>query len=1724
MACINRSSSEFQELIRLTGFHPDIIAAKVAVYQNKFGENSFPLPSEIMARTATAEMVLNNSGLEGNIKGNSLPDSYCYDSYYDMMSGSPIMDDSIDFGFEEEIELDFEMVEQGFTEEGVLGGISNVRGPGNLIKIRKDDIKQQRELIQALQREILKIQDPKQVQENLKRYTGINSKTDARNAIRQARETIKQIEAQIDELRKIKTGVKTAQIQEFVDKELEYVAELIATKENTNLERAKRILSTLTVFNDFINDERHLLFTKEEIAQLSEADKKLIYNAAGRINELGNTIAMIYRDNVREMIKNSVIMEQAQEKLKDTKLLESMNESMRDNSAWTKYFMGVGFSGEQEHWTPAVIDELYSGVLDLKDAEFNKYFEKISTNQELVEKRLLKMGHNLEALGITGVKKGVAWKVFWQQDEQGNPVQQLIGKFSHKWDRAYWQNISTYKSDTERIRKKFKSLPGMAVSESVKAIEKRNKFFNDNSHHVNPFELEEVRNSEVYKNFHDMEDNMGNKIFQADIDDVQNSQPSGVDLKVLLGAREYKKLVDNTLNQLQDYMEEYESVREIDNNHETWRRKNSPFHNFNDIVDTGMMPEATSTIYRTFVPKRNSDTGQQTGFYDSVYEKIVETDDSTFEFLEGVRDMFDAIYEGLGYEGQRKIFGRYYIPEMDKTMMDRLADAQGFMGKINAVKSSFWQWFKGLFMGVEADELSLAKRDHLSGEKLYDVNMSFLSKNRKRLDNIEKMERMKVLALYNATIGKNGPKLKNITRSTVMLAKHISPVMLSAINELTGTPQWTKDNYTNKYGENIPIGQIIIDYAQHQVVAETSFDLPKIMKLYGKLAAEASARNVVLPQVLALQDNHNAIKQPVKGTNKQSRAGEDRTRAIDKIDWQIHKHILGYNTNEQLFSGTLKSIEPEEVDVTDEQGNIVGTRWEYQRKEKKVMPGALKFIEKGVDEYLEKYGNLLADDDISTLKASKEQLKQVYLADAIKNVILNYRRIKGLGFNFSSAITNVVAGQMSNFITAAGEEFFPYEKIFNVSPQGILRVSTMSKNKGLRHLLTNDKTNMAVIAFMQYGVIQDSKNEFQRASEASRHDGVDRYGNPFYMLTKGEELNQIPLFAAVMDSGRFMVTDKNGNQATLWNALELEERKDADGKIQGWKVVLKNEFKGVEGNEQWENMTGPQFSNFKNFMEKVTIRGHGDFAKKSGMMIKEGFLGKLLMMFKTFYPMELNKRYGAERYVFATGNWEKGRYRSHTPITGFLSAGTATFLLPTIAGFGLVGSGIAGTIVGGGLLLFGGSRALMSIGNFTLKHKSRLHLTKNLVLDGLLETTMIMQHLAQKMFGTLMNPVARMFHIKSLVRNYGSHVLWKGDDGRLAVHRIEDILGKTELSEIDIQNWKANMQEIAANLLYIGAAITIKSLLMDEDDDKDGKKRRAHNLLMNLLAQYSQDITQFMDPTQIAKTGLVPDALRFFEEFGRFTKALGEDQHIVLQGDYAGQDARAVAFKNLFMPGLARGIWDEVVGNKNATSYYDDDGNLLTDLYENIDFWRFLGFETRMKRQFTEMSIDDWFTPVKNDMKQRRERILLLKQEKIKDPEFQLQSEGKTILNQQKFDIWRRQQAAQYWGQSYDLDKSKIGGDGDLFTQSELERYFNPENKGVQRTVHYIPIPVSDEKAPPKPKAKVTQPKAPSVPKAPKPGQKPKAVKEPPKSDQERQISRDDRSKAKSQFMQDALK
>tara|TARA_R100001460_G_scaffold19735_8_gene41011 strand:- start:2219 stop:6856 length:4638 start_codon:yes stop_codon:yes gene_type:complete len=1193
------------------------------------------------------------------------------------------------------------------------------------------------------------------------------------------------------------------------------------------------------------NIKNHSIYGRDLMAsgiydQLPKDEIDLYNELYNKANQYRNQVDLIERKRVEKIVnENTKVQNVYNEKF----TYEQLTKPLVDTSWVDMMVMDI---------TMGIFSE--NGIIPQVALDYIENFiskENVQSREEvaLIEKLADKAKSLLGTVNSSGIsfskRQATDWSIFKQKDEFGNNTGNLIYRYSTK----FFNDRSIMEDEYQRKIDEIRGIDNIGIKDQliIKANEFRKQWYKKNTIQINPGMIPEI--IEEYKD---------NPLFETETDQAKIAAHVK-ELKDNLGENGYKEEVAKQKKLFKRFVLASESFKDMltEEDYNNYVLANSPFTGIKYAQAVGNPYNVLPTMEYNITIPRKEINGKDTGYYDSNFKKIDEKAE-LYEFYRNMMDILKSIKEGFPVELQDKL-NVNSIPAFKKTYNEVVIDSTNTTDKFSKAKASLTQKVADNFTSGIENEISFASINYITGKTNYEVNASFLDQNQGKIQDMTNVE----YQLFKTEYEINGAKLKD---GKISLSS-LNASSLRVIADALDMDAVDVNAIRMRIGDSFSPKVFFKSVATHRLAQDKSFDLPRVLKMYSQLAARYRASSNAKPYIDLLKTHYERIK--LKATTDTGKAkkllkgGVSEDENLDQLrknaqrqfeDWYKRVVLLNFSEAKGV---DLTTVENASRDFTGDERSFFKKFLDFinPTSVKRVLSEEEKRFAKSLQKLIAKETDPKKKEEY-TKKIN--ELGKSYTAFSLMNGVLNAIRIKGLGWNLSSSITNLMEGEAANLIIAAQGDYFSQDSYWRA--RAITRKSfgkniTAGKLKipdaiKLRNLM--DKTD----------ILQDSANELQRSSDVSSFGKNVSKLHPLELNRRTEYLIQSPIFVSMLLEQT--ITDSNGeNPSSVWDAM------DENGN-------LRPPYNTEQNIATWQDMNNAEFNNFRSRVSAAINLAHGNYSNLRGMLAKSSAPGKAVLMFKTWLPNAIYSRFAIPQDNLLGGvkNY-KGRYHSFT--------GPSAAMFGSVLGYGM----------GGPMLALGGFAA-----SYIWRSKSMATMKKY----GITQPKTELNYMKELAFSTKMlllksmgMPIKRIFgkELKFLKENTPDY---------------KSLVSET-FSETDAKNMNANITELALALQKLALMLIVAGFFYDDDDDEDDPRRKTYNVLMNRLNQLYNGVTQYsVNMLEFARTSK-PILVSQIEDTTKFISSLQEyynDNDIYTTGTYRGESKTNRAFSKAFLPGILK--------------------------------------------------------------------------------------------------------------------------------------------------------------------------------------------------------------------------
>jgi len=1189
----------------------------------------------------------------------------------------------------------------------------------------------------------------------------------------------------------------------YIENDINLLKNLVKSLEPKDIILAKNIISyyeELFNFNNYgvpnaIFSEEDMYYTEGDLkgkSKLSYEFKKPFLDYLEIIKE-EKDLLRVKQTELLELIVNEDInvKDIYNNKLteKDILAFENGSKDISNLDLWF-YDIAEGLSGN----TQLLAKIIFNKVAVAQQEQLNN----INENNELLDNILPELQHEIKR-----IYNNISYDIFYQKDKFNKKTGKLIDKFSDNFYTSY-----------SKMNRNYSDLVDEA--NSIEDYDKKEQALNT---------AKKKKRAWLYQNMVMLNIKKVPEIIGENEDSLRYKES----LINIIGEEKYKQIIKEQIEKINKYEvaeeQELEKLLEIHkvnsfddlplrekNSFELWKITNNPYkgvedyYNYNGLIHN--KKRRYNNLYNNvFIPRKHkaetyfeedgtigfNSTSELTGFYDENFNEI-ENNPIFFKAYKIFNKINNDISNNLPLEMQKKLDNNFLL-SMKKSFYEVIFENK----KINLDKlvPHIWKKFQEAIRTVKEEDLFIDETG-----KDFRVNPRNIKNNLGEINEIIKLKTIEINQdIVDLNLDININKDYNFDNLPKSLQDKL--IDLSGFNTSKEFLAYNKSN-------NVNIKEIIKSYAADTIMQKETLDLPKLLRFYNTVSNVYASRVKIAPDIQVLNEFYKNIKDD---------NGNIRNKAVEQMRVFIESSVLLSNEKEETKANKEKKFTKEEEDKIKE-----------------------------IDKLLEKETN---EENIKQLNIIKDNLGGYRSKEKIaRGLVFPFIRFGGLAYNFGSAITNMSAGQIANFITAAGGQFFTEDSFYSAMNETIhqyLPFDTKTKKKVKHFVESND-------------FFKDTTNDSQKASYKTTLSWLKNL-LPYEIIKRVEYHNQVPLGIAIAKD--IQVRDINNNVSNIYDIMN--ENGD----------YLEEFLNGPDKDliEQFKNFKGEEYAKFKLKIDKCIKYTHGNYDEMSTIKAKQHLEGEALMMYKTWMTSFVKTRWGKEYEDLQIGKKLKGRYRSINPTQGLMYGA----LIGGGASFGIVPITI-GAALGLGLgNVFGLQVNSIKDSNF-LEYFLKV-LPKDLFKQN--------KALFLRVLGVPVN------------RIYGKTII----STNLHKENFE------ELSDVDFENYKSNLTEMSMVIIVLLSQFLLRSLFGD-DDDKEEKP--IYNIFANKLNQILNETLSGLNPistykniTDTSSGKFLGNLVKLFESFVDASR--GDDTEIY--GYNAGKSKVGVSTRR-FLPGMLRDIFD----------------------------------------------------------------------------------------------------------------------------------------------------------------------------------------------------------------------
>jgi hypothetical protein len=1135
-----------------------------------------------------------------------------------------------------------------------------------------------------------------------------------------------------------------------------------------------------------------------------------------------------------------------------------------------------------------------------KEETFNLR-QELNNIKPKLEIKLKSLGYTNENGFLGGLFSSVNYDIFKRKTK--NNRNKLAGKFNDTWS-TFENNIAIKFNNIEQII--FKKNKDVQDYNDIK--QSRKKLFdllNENVNFIDVRRLPELANNpELQQNFgaffkRNEANSYKEEIIQSLIGESGNRK---------IAERIYNKIIEDQLNKVYSFeisMEQYKNrllkkngVDNIQELPEKDRNKflekyytESPFA-FSESYESTGNSNVTKLYYIQGEQKQSSDVAtmqyvsylpSQRKYFDNQFEKEIESDDLLYQSWE----LFD---DGLTYINRnRKYQKNNEIKEFDDSLTyeyDMLKQHNNsIMGMVSFFSKSALDRFKNV----------------ISTMKFIDTKKDLkLQGSIRSIDEVVKSRMKPVIA--------------------VMMAQNLK---LNQVYTPDSLPESARNYLMNESIKSLPpsfiLEDLIRNITEQKVLNEQNLDLIDTLTSQLETVEMFKAKKEIETKMLFARNQIERVKKAGDAVQKKF--------AINTVRAFINKHLYGINNR------------PNWMTYKKSDANLTTVFNSHEKEMIAEIDKAINLIKELSNESNEEQ----AIQDIAELEAIKNSKGRVVTTGSIfETIAIKLNILVGLGLNVPSQIGNYfmgnIAGRQNDGLEWSEGN---YTKAASYTRKWKIARRKLSNKEKAKYKLTNTLID-------GLGIFQNSANELDRIKESAYQNKLLKFiSNPLHIVGEMEKTIQRPQILAVM--GDISIKDNDGNEVPAFDVNNTENPHPAFKLDENGNLILKPEFDNEENRNTWINRNSQEYVNL--FGESGTVptmiaKINGDYRNTSTTLIKESSIGSLMMMFKTWLPAFILRRYGSKDGV----------------ISNLITSDRATEASAMTSLTAMMYAGIGASVIVSPMFSIGLTAAYLG-------HKKH----KMLIAQEGAYLMNLMKEL-QKTFFSLQfatNTVRLTGATGVKLAQQGSDLIFgKRFISNDLINQIAGFEQKEGESDLEFEKNKARLQflltEASTTMTLLMLKILVNALMFpDEDEEKQFKDERGidkfinqpdiatYYFLENMLTRFADDANLMNDPMQASKNLFDGSNSDFFSRGSNLLKSFSDQYY---EGDFqrgpnAGKNRIVVNLEKIAVP---RGLTDFTLGFSKVSSQ----DYKLKDPINRVFRSDFDKFEDERNKQRTERKIE----------------------------------------------------------------------------------------------------------------------------------------------------------------------
>lgn len=1127
-------------------------------------------------------------------------------------------------------------------------------------------------------------------------------------------------------------------------------------------------------------------------------------------------------------------------------------------------------------------------------------------------------------------RESKSFDIFKRKTSNGS--NRIVSKYNETWSK-FTDDLKTRFNNIQELQYK----PNKDAEDYEKIRESREKLFDTMNGNV---EFIDVTRIPELKNNPELQASFGNFFSEGDMEYKEEliTQIQGESNNRESAERIYNKIVEEQLEKIHAFdvdmsrnlqrLLKKEGVNGIDelsdqskNQYYQTYYTNSPFAFADSYKSTG-----TSTIKKVYFNNGNQAIGNDTATleYQSILPKSEEYVDRDFESeIESDPEYFEAwklLDTGVRYINRNRKYSARYGETIEQDAL--LYEQDLYKQNVDGILSMAKHYAKSTIDRI---------KDTISTSKYKDPKTAKIGSG--------------VMSIDERVSNEMGPKIKVATNLGLDLDMAMTKGMLN-----NKQLEYLQSISKNEIPYQFIVGELLEQISRDIVLASQQDNIFESLNSQLDVVEKFKAKKEIESKLLFLKNLINRESNSNDPVEKEN----NKKVVIDFINANL------YNVNNRANWGIKGGMR---------QSADAGTQLFRYAEEETIeeLNLSISLIKELMKDMSDKEQLIKAQNDIDALIKYKESKGKIISPGSITETItIKIPILAGLGLNIPSQIGNLFMGNLAgrqndglewksgNFIVADS-----YTRKWKIARR---KLSNKERNN---HRLTNTLID-------GLGVFQNSANEIHKVKESDFKNSALKYAtNPLHIVGDMEKNIQRPQILAKLAD--IVIVSKNGTSVPIFDVNDTSNPHPAFTLNNGV-LELKPEFDTQENRDTWINRNSQEYADIfgeSGIIPKTIARINGDYRESTNMGIKNTTLGSMFMMFKTWMPAFIQRRYGRKDGVISglINSERTGQALMLQSMTaaGYFTSGAMVYLSP--------------------LFTLMGTAAYMGYRTFEKSRKDDVTYLKALA-DEIKSIKFKMSYIKTPL--QLSAGVVAKFAQQSTNLLTGNQ--WISNE---AIAKLSGIKQKEGESDSDFELNKARFQflltEASTTLtLLMLKALVNATLFPDEEEEKkykdmDGMYERvttdpdtmAYYFLENMLTRFSDDVNLLNDGGSLINTL----KLGTLEKITGMVDAL---YYQTIDGDYTrgpnkGKNRVFLKTKEFFIP---RGMTDFTLGfGKPTETDYRKKDLINRQFMSDIDKYEAERQKQRFERKMElEKEMNKRYPTKDEDYKEKKVQKKLLKE------------------------------------------------------------------------------------------------------------------------------------------------